>query len=256
MTLALAQDDRADQFVVGDSLPPLVALWRLCVGDPDSLADRYEALWQAQLDDPRAHYLQVRDDYNRDGDPVALLYLLARCVKNAPRFDRQGRFNQSADHRRRGRKPALVRSNARQIASLLRGRARFVAADFRAQLKDVTHDDLVYLDPPWLGTTEGSDKRYVSGLSRDRLIKALRRLNNVGAAWVLSYDGRLGSKRYGPPLPENLGALHLEIDAGRSSQSTLSGRAERTFESLYVGPGLQAEALQAVESLPALRRAH
>jgi DNA adenine methylase len=47
-----------------------------------------------------------------------------------------------------------------------------------------------------------------------------------------------GEKVYGPPLPDSLGLTRLLLHAGTSSQSTLSGKAETTVESLYLSPGL------------------
>ena len=57
----------------------------------------------------------------------------------------------------------------------------------------------------------------------------------------MSYDGRLGKKSYGRPLPSKLNLALVELEAGRSSQSTLLGRDEMTVESLYLSPGLAAQ---------------
>ncbi len=175
----------------------------------------------------------MRAEFNAAGDPAALLYLLARCVKNAPRFGRGGAFNQSADRRRRGMRPEKMRAQLDGAHALLRGRARVFAGDAAACLADAGPLDLVYLDPPWQGTTEGADKRYHAGFERERLEALLAALNARGVPWLLSYDGRLGARRYGPPLPRELWRERFDLEAGRSSQATLLGRSERTVESLY-----------------------
>jgi DNA adenine methylase len=212
--------------VIGDSLAPLAGIWERVLDAPERLADGYEALW---LD---GDYTGVRAQFNAGADPVALLYLLARCVKNAPRFGRAG-FNQSADRRRRGMRPDKMRAEILGAHALLRGGTRVFAGDAHACLAEATTDDLVYLDPPWQGTTEGADKRYHAGFARARLEALLTSLNERGIPWLLSYDGRLGSRRYGPPLPRALWREHFELPAGRSSQATLLGRSDRTVESLY-----------------------
>jgi len=56
--------------------------------------------------------------------------------------------------------------------------------------------------------------------------------------FAVSYDGRTGQKRFGTDLPESLGLVRLEIKAGRSSQATLLGRRDITYESLYLSPTL------------------
>jgi DNA adenine methylase len=239
LTLAAAARGVAARYVLGDSLEPLVALWRAIVDGPRELAAAYGALWHGQQHDP-AHYERVRARFNGAGAPADLLYLLARCAKAAVRFNRDGGFNQAPDRRRRGMRPERFAAEAEAAARLLRGRARFACADYDVTLARAGRDDLVYLDPPWQGTTEGADRRYAAGLARERLVASLARLVERGVPFVLSYDGRRGSRTYGRPLPAGLGLRHVRLDAGVSSQATLLGRRERTVESLYLSPALLA----------------
>jgi DNA adenine methylase len=242
ITIAAAARGLADAYVIGDSLDPLVAIWDDVVEAPGALADRYEAIWREQLmEGGPAHFNRVRAEFNARPDAARLLYLLARCVKNAPRFGRLG-FNQSPDHRRKGMRPEKMRQEILGAHSLLRERTRTFAGDAEACLASATPDDLVYMDPPWQGTTEGTDKRYHQGFARKRLEALLASLNDRGIPWILSYDGKMGERTYGEPLPARLWGAHLELHAGRSSQSTLSGRAEHTVESVYVSPALELEA--------------
>ncbi|MBV7338627.1 hypothetical protein KFU94_62500 [Chloroflexi bacterium TSY] len=53
-----------------------------------------------------------------------------------------------------------------------------------------------------------------------------------------SYDGRKDSKTYGESLPEGLNLVHIELEAGRSTQSTLLGQQDLTYESLYLSSAL------------------
>ena len=63
-------------------------------------------------------------------------------------------------------------------------------------------------------------------------------MNDQRLSFMVSYDGRTGEKRHGKPLPEHLELTHLDIHAGRSSQSTLLGVDHATVESLYLSPAL------------------
>jgi len=58
------------------------------------------------------------------------------------------------------------------------------------------------------------------------------------SGYIVSYDGRRGDKTFGELLPASLDLAHIELDAGRSSQSTLLGRDEVTYESLYLSQAL------------------
>lgn len=243
MSIAASHAKVAEAYILGDSLAPLIDIWNQILTDPHTLANAYEKIWESQLDNDEGYYYRIRDEYNRFPDPAKLLYLLARCVKNAPRFNQQGQFNQSVDKRRLGMRPYKMRHEILAASALLAKQATAVWADFESALKDATSTDLVYLDPPYEGTTTGDNKRYHQGLDRERLITALENLNRRGVPFLLSYDGQCGDKIYGSELPASLQLTRLELNAGRSSQATLNGREEITIESLYVSSnvvGLEA----------------
>lgn len=238
LSLAVARERRARRIVIGDSLEPLCGLWQRILEEPEGVADGYQALWLAQRGRARAWYDEVRDAFNRDHDPVKLLFLLARCVKNAVRFNAAGAFNQSPDRRRTGTQPMRMRAHLCGASALLRGRTAVRAGDYGAALDAATPRDLVYLDPPYQGTSGARDRRYHQALDRERFIDDVTRLVERGVPVIISFDGRLGARRYGPPLPSSLGLVRTELFAGRSTQATLLGRRSHTIEALYVSPSL------------------
>ena len=242
VTLAAAARDAFQHYLIGDALEPLIAIWTLIAQNPEELIARYGILWQAQLDDPRTTYDRIRSHFNATSDPAALLYLLARCVKASVRFNGEGKFNQSPDNRRLGMRPSILRSEIISAHALLRGRTEMRAADFRETLAAARADDVVYLDPPYQGVSGGRDRRYVSPLPVEELVEELRRLNSRKVPFVLSYDGTRGERTYGRELPSDLQVLRIPVVWGRSAQSTLSGRAETTVESLYVSGPARATA--------------
>lgn len=239
VTIAAAARNVAARFVVSDTLAPLVEIWQAIIERPADLARDYEAAWRAQFEEGSIeHFNRVRAEFNKRHDQAKLLYLLARCVKNVPRFNGDGAFNQSPDKRRHGMRPEKMRRELTGVSALLHGRAVADALPFEEALRTATSADLVYLDPPWQGTSTGRDRRYHEGLDRERLIAALHDLDRRGVPFLLSYDGRHGTKTYGDPLPDTLRATRLELEAGRSAQATLLGRTDRTIESLYVSTSL------------------
>ena len=238
MTIYAAHHQRATRFVLGDSLPSMVALLRSIVERPAWTAARYREIWEGQTNDPHGFFNEVRARYNEEQDPVDLLYLICRCVKNSVRFNGGGRFTQSADKRRSGMHPHRMQAAVEGVSSVLRGRTEFRVGDWQETSADARPEDFVYMDPPYLGISIGRDKRYHQQLMQEELIVGLENLRRRGVPFALSYDGMTGGREYGPPLPSELGLTRLLIHAGTSSQSTLSGRNEETVESLYVTPGL------------------
>lgn len=241
ITLAAAAKGVGKKYVIGDKFSPLIELWKLIVEEPQYVFNKYEFIWNAQLDDPKAHFLAVRDEFNRDSDPVKFLYLVARCVKNAIRFNADGEFNQSADNRRLGMKPKKFTAEAQLASAILKKKTRLISGDFRETLASAGPDDLVYIDPPWQGTSLKKDPRYAYLLDMDNLVDGLSDLNERGVPFLLSFDGACGSKTYGKELPDSLGLQRVGLEAGRSSQATLLGRDDVTIESLYLSPSLVAK---------------
>ncbi len=238
ITLFAARHGLARRFVIGDSLPELIGLWRAIIENPDKTAARYESIWRGHIEGGADYFNQVRERFNDDRDPVDLLYLVARCVKNAVRFNRHGRFTQSADKRRLGTQPARMTEAIHGASQLLKGRAELFCGDFTATMSAAGARDLVYMDPPYHGTTYGRDKRYFAQLEREALVDGLATLNARNVPFLLSYDGMSGNVVYGEPLPTHLEMRRLLLEAGRSSQATLNGRHEVTVESLYVSENL------------------
>ncbi|UBM11904.1 DNA adenine methylase [Cupriavidus metallidurans] len=240
MTLYAAHHGLARRFIIGDCLEAIIDLWQAIVETPERAASRYAEVWSGQREDNPEYFNVVRERYNGEHDPVDLLYLICRCVKNAVRFNSAGRFTQSVDKRRLGMSPEKMASAIAGASYLLKGKTEFRKGDWLLTSVDARSEDFVYMDPPYLGTTVGPDKRYRQQLEQDALIAGLVSLNQRGIRFALSYDGMTGGKEYGPPLPEHLGMTRLLLHAGRSSQATLQGKDHETIESLYLSGNLQA----------------
>lgn len=238
MTIYAAHHKLARRFVVGDSLGAMVHLLRAIVEKPKETTGRYSQIWHGQKEGDLGYFNSVRERYNSDRDPVDLLYLICRCVKNAIRFNSKGNFTQSVDKRRLGMRPEKMVNAVAGISHLLKGRTEFRVGDWRETTTDARPADFVYMDPPYLGTSVGRDKRYHQQLTQEELVEGLREMLSRRSRFALSYDGMTGDKTYGPPLPAELGLTQLLLHAGTSSQATLSGQKAETVESLYLSPGL------------------
>ena len=238
ISLAALQSAKVKKVHLNDVLNPLVNLWQKIANTPKDTADAYESLWTEQLSDPKRFYEKTRSEFNVDQDPVKLLYLLARCVKSAVRFNQHGHFNQSADHRRLGANPARMRKSILGAAELLAGKLTTTTLDYKELIPMAKRGDILYLDPPYQGTSSRGDRRYIRQLEFETLTDNLDSLLRRKIPFLLSFDGRCGNKTYGKSLPAELGLIKIDLAAGRSTQATLNGKVEETVESLYVSPTL------------------
>lgn len=166
-------------------------------------------------------------------------------MKASVRYNANGEFNQSPDNRRKGATPQTMREQVFGASFLLKGRTSFSSKNYRDALLQATEADLVYMDPPYQGVCGNRDTRYLASVQFCEFVEALETLNRRNIRYIVSYDGRTGSKVYGVKLPEHLNLTHMELDAGRSTQATLLGRDDATFEALYLSPALASELAEA-----------
>jgi DNA adenine methylase len=234
MTLWVARHRAVRRIVLGESLAAMAGLWHAIIQSPEATGAQYRDIWCEQSRRGGDYFDDVRARFNASGDPVDLLYLLCRCVKNAVRFNREGAFTQSVDRRRLGVRPDRMAAAISGASALLRGRTEIRAADWLETLGEAAPADFAYLDPPYLGVSEGRDRRYAQPMPRARLIGGLAGLHERKLRFLLSYDGRTGEQQFGETLPDGLGLARVELRAGRSTQATLHGRVVETVESLYI----------------------
>ncbi len=141
-----------------------------------------------------------------------------------------------------------MRENIVGAAKLFAGKSRVLNAHYLDTLRDAESSDVIYLDPPYQGTSGERDSRYVKGMDFSEFCDGLQSLVRRNLSLIISYDGRVGGKIYGQRLPDSLKLRMFEIKAGRSTQETLLGRDGITYESLYISESL----LDRIERMPQL----
>jgi len=250
ITIAAANDNRAKRYYINDLNEPIVRILQSAINTPDELVEKYTDIWAAQFTYPGGHlehFYHIRSCFN-DGKQTGenMLYLLARCVKGAVRYGRNGNFNQSPDKRRHGTNPKNISSNVQAISTMLKGKVEFTAIDYRKIFDMAEPGDLIYLDPPYQGVSNAKDNRYFCGLSFDEFSASIAKLDKQGIDYIISYDGECGGRSYGLDLPSNLNCVKYVLNAGTSAQATLLGKKSTTFESLYVSKNIASKVEYAI----------
>lgn len=238
ITIAAAFYYKANHFIINDINTPLTELWDKIINNPKSVVKAYHDIWQGQHGNEEEYYYKIREKFNDTRNPEYLLFLLAKCVKAAVRYNAQGNFNQSPDKRRLGRNPQMMRDDILRVSQLLKGKIEIYSSDYSKILEAANSNDLVYMDPPYQGTGLNGGFNYSGNIEFDNFVISLFELNQRNVPYILSYDGRTGSKTFGIPLPQNLNLTKIEINAGRSSQATLLNRHEITYEAVFLSPSL------------------
>ena len=241
VSIYAATHGKANRFLLNDINSPLIDMFQLCVESPMELYNEYKAIWERQFQpgvDPLQYFFNMREEFNKSPTEGLMLFMLARVVKGAVRYNSAGQMNQSCDKRRLGTQPERIKENSLKISSLLKGRTEFQRRDYKDVLLTAKPGDLVYMDPPYQGTSQARDDRYYQGIDFDEFVCELQKLNEQGINYIVSYDDCTGEKKHGNYLPDSLNLTRIQINAGTSSQSVLLGKNEITYESLYLSQGL------------------
>jgi len=217
ISIAAAFRKRSKHFHLNDINAPLIALWDSIINRPEQISEQYAKLWHAQIGHEREFYDQIREKFNRTSRPDFMLYLLARCVKAAIRYNFNGEFNQSPDNRRLGRHPAMMKNDIHAISVIFKRKCTLTSMDYKQVLKLATKDDLLYMDPPYQGTFASGGFRYYDDIELEDFIDSLKTLGAKNIPFILSYEGRTGNKTFGEFLPSRLKLARIEVAAGRSS---------------------------------------
>lgn len=243
VTIAVAKSGRTNSFLINDINKPLLEILRSAIEKPEELINSYTEVWNEQFSYQGGsidHFYKVREEFNAGSQtPANMLYLLARCVKGSVRYGSNGQFNQSPDKRRNGTSPKNLKNNVFAISYYLKDKTEFMSVDYKEVLQKAIPGDIVYMDPPYQGVSNVRDSRYYSGIDFYDFVETIDQLNRRGIDFLISYDGQCGDKKYGEDLPSELGLKKVLLKAGFSSQSTLLGKKEITYEALYISSGLQ-----------------
>jgi len=214
-----------------DICEPLINFWILLKESPDKVADEYSLRWDNLQKIGYEYYYEVRERFNKNFDPNDLLFLSRTCVNGLIRFNKNGEFNNSFHHSRKGINPESLRKTIKVWSSKI-SKATFICDDFEKSLVNVKKNDLVYLDPPYFNTKG----RYYGGIDFNRFIKYLEELNHLNAFVIMSFDGTRGDKEYTyDKRIDRLFKRKILIKSGLSSfRKVIDKKSEQVYESLLL----------------------
>lgn len=214
-----------------DIMPELIRLWTVIRDTPDVAIDGYTKRWLNRQKNGHEVYYEVRESFNRTRNPIDFLFLSRTCVNGLIRFNKDGDFNNSLHHTRPGIAPDTLAQVIMMWSKAIQG-VGFAVADYKTALEPVCSGDFVFLDPPY----ESTKGRYqAASFDSERLYLELRRLNDIGAKWMLTYDGQAGKREYRVGLPEELYKTKVQINTGNSPFTRMMKQdLDAVTESVYL----------------------
>jgi DNA adenine methylase len=215
-----------------DVVPELIEIWRSIQSCPDDVVSEYSRRWHRMQHEGYTAYYAIRDAFNLRRNQHDLLFLSRTCVNGLIRFNKTGNFNNSLHHTRRGIEPERFRSVVTGWSKAIQ-QVQFRTEDFQASLERVQARDVVFLDPPYVGTR---GRYHPAQFNFSRLWDTLDHLNRVGAFWILTLDGTAGERDYGDQwVPSKLYQTRLCVSTGSSPFIRLmEGRVDKIRESVFL----------------------
>jgi len=103
----------------------------------------------------KEYYYEVRERFNKNNAPSDFLFLNRSCFNGLIRFNQKGGFNVPFGHKPMRFSKAYITKIANQIdyVSLISKDLNwsFICQDFHKTLSNLSENDFVYCDPPYLG---------------------------------------------------------------------------------------------------------
>jgi DNA adenine methylase len=101
------------------------------------------------------YYYEVRERFNKTHEPLDFLFLNRCCFNGMIRFNRKGDFNVPFGHKPQRFSKAYITKIVNQVDYVCvmsrHSNWSFICQDFRETLKEISEDDFVYCDPPYVG---------------------------------------------------------------------------------------------------------
>lgn len=133
-----------------------------------------------------AYYLEMRNAFNRSGDPLYYLFLNRSDFNGMIRFNRQGHFNVPFCQKPNRFSKAYITKICNQIdnvARVMQGRNWvFKCCSWQEAFSDAAQNDYIYLDPPYIGR----DTSYVGEWPENEAIQLAQYAHDTSANICLS----------------------------------------------------------------------
>ena len=101
------------------------------------------------------YYYEVRERFNKTHEPLDFLFLNRCCFNGMIRFNRNGEFNVPFGHKPQRFSKAYITKIVNQVdyVYVMSGHSNwsFICQDFKETLKNLSEEDFVYCDPPYVG---------------------------------------------------------------------------------------------------------
>lgn len=200
--------------IAGDTLTPLIEIWKLVQNNPEKLIEHYTTVMEKFEVNRKTTYAEVLRRYNSNPNGPDLVIISRTCYGGVVRFTRENKISTPIGPH----KPISGESFAHRVQEW-RDRVRnvhFLNESFQKTMSYAEAGDFIYCDPPYLDS-----QSILYGAQRfdfAMLLESIERSVSSGARVALSIDGKKksGEKFVTVQIPDGLFAREIFIDVGSS----------------------------------------
>lgn len=198
-----------------DFLPFLIGIFQEVKERPEDLCSYYEAALANYDEDPKSHYMEIRERFNASPNPEDFCVLSRTCYSGIIRFRKRDGYMSTPVGAHKPISPESFRSRAFLWHDLIND-VQFSCCDFADMMERAKPGDLVYCDPPY---THSQSILYGSqDFEINRLWESIAACKKRGCFVALSINGsrNSGAKNIAPAIPEGLFERRASISCGTS----------------------------------------
>jgi DNA adenine methylase (dam) len=209
--------------IASDILPFLIEIFNYVKNDPDILINHYEKRINTFNQDRENSYLEIRNDFNNDFNPLDFAVLTRTCYSGIVRFRKSDGYMSTPIGPHNPISPESFADRVMVWHNLLQN-TTFLNQDFREVMDLAVAGDLIYCDPPYTHSQSilyGSQEFNIEDLWRQ-----IYQCKQRGVKVMLSINGKKNSKAtdIGVNAPEGLFPRGIYVDCGIS----MINRLQRT----------------------------
>ncbi len=201
------------ELFASDNLPFLIEIFEQIKQDPTPLVDYYRQTLASYSNDPKTHYLEIRNRFNENPNGFDFCLLSRTCYSGVIRFRKTDGYMSTpvGAHRPISADSFGLRAeNWHELVS----RANFSCCDYKEAMRNAKKGDLIYCDPPY--THSQSIIYGAQEFNIEELWNEISSCKQRGCYVALSINGTRGKKRIAPDIPDGLFERQATVNCGLS----------------------------------------
>lgn len=202
-------------YYAGDNLPFLIDIFETVKNDPEVLASYYSEAIREYDENPKEHYLEIRNRFNSQPNGLDFCVLTRTCYSGVIRFRKKDGYMSTPVGAHRPISGDAFRKRALLWHDLVKD-VNFTCCDFRELMRKASPGDLIYCDPPY--THSQSIIYGAQDFQIESLWDEIEECKSKGCYIALSINGsrKSGKRDLAPQIPDGLFERKASINCGIS----------------------------------------